>query len=432
MLTEAQKNWFKTHKGITEETLEAFGVHSDNDYEWVVFPFPRGEKKRYIGPGKRKFAGSTGRIGLFTNPNETRSKYCFLVEGETDTMRLYQEGHDKGITNVYGMSGLYGLYEEDLPTLDNYETIYVILDNDEGEGYKNTNVETAWTKIRQALGSRARRIVLPEDSKDIVEFFDAYTLDTFVELAKKAKTGDYHYRALDLSIPPPEYEWLVDNLIARGDSTLLVGEPNVGKSWISLSLAVAVANGDNTWLKWKLNHQGRVLYIDEENPYDVVYHRLRQLGLSNEDNLRYLHRQGVRLDKRFDQLLDEAILYQPTLIVLDSLTRLHTQDENNAGAMASLFNDSINVLTNETGAAILLLHHTNKGDSNSSYVRTRGSSDIGAAVDCALEARAESPGTFGLIHFKSRRKQAGDVTYVAIEDTPEKNINLAVLDGPPF
>jgi hypothetical protein len=431
LLTEAQTHWFETNKGIKKETLEEYGVKSAEDYEWVVFPLPRGHKKRYIGPGPRKFAGTNGRAGLFHKTAEP-TNYCFLVEGETDTMRLYQEGKDKGITNVYGMSGLYGLYDEDLPILDQYETVYVILDNDEGKGYNNTTVETAWTKIRKSLGLRAKRIVLPDNVKDIVEFFDSYTLDTFIDLVKKTKKGELHYKALDLTVPPPPYEWLVDTLIARGDSTLLVGEPNVGKSWISLSLAVAVANGDDKWLKWGLNHHGRVLYVDEENPYDVVYHRLNQLGLKNHDNLRYLHRQGVRLDKRFDQFLDEAITYQPTLIVLDSLTRIHTQDENNAGAMASLFNDSINVLTNETGAAILLLHHTNKGDSNSSYVRTRGSSDIGAAVDCALEARGESPGTFGLIHFKSRRKQAGDVTYVQIEDTQDKQINLTVLDGPPF
>lgn len=394
-------------------------MYSDNDYEWVVFPFPRGEKKRYIGPGKRKFAGSNGRIGLFSKPEEEAASYCFLVEGETDTMRLWQEGHEHGITHVYGMSGLYGLYEEDLPSLDQYNTVFVILDNDQENGYKPAaNVDTAWNKLRHTLGTKARRVILPEDVKDIVEFFDSYSIDTFISLLKESKNGRYHFESLDLTLPPPPYEWLVDGVIAKGDSVLLVGSPNVGKSWLSLSLAVAIANGDEEWIKWPMNQHGKVLYVDEENPHDVVYHRLQQLGLKNYDNIRYLHRQGVRLDRRFDRLLDEAITYQPSLIVLDSLTRLHTQDENNAGAMAGLFNDSINVLTNETGSAIMVLHHTNKGESDSSYDRTRGSSDIGAAVDCGLEARPEAPGRFGLIHFKSRRRQAGDVTHVEIRNTP--------------
>lgn len=420
MLTEAQKNWFEYNKGINAETLEAFGVHSDNDYEWVVFPYPNGDKKRYIGPGKRSFTSEKGlHLGLFHGPMEDAS-YCFIVEGETDTMRLWQEG----VHNVYGIPGAYGLKDADVDALKQYETIYVVLDND-ADYNTEAKIEKAWTSIRSKLGPDAKRIVLPEDVKDVVEFFESYTMETFKDIVKDCKKGHYHYSALDLGSPPPEYRWLVDGVIAQGDTTLLVGEPNVGKSWISLSLAVAMANGDSEWIKWPLNHHGRVLYVDEENPHDVVYHRLNQLGLKNMDNIRYLHRQGVRLDRRFDKFLDEAVSYQPSLIVLDSLTRLHTQDENNAGAMASLFNDSINVLTKETGAAIIVLHHTNKNDSNSSYVRTRGSSDIGAAVDCGLEARAEAPGRFRLVHFKSRRKQAGAVTHVEIRDTPDGHVNLA-------
>ena len=420
MLTEEQKTWFKYNKGIEEDTLQAFGVRSDEDYEWVILPYPNGDKKRYIGPGKRQFASEKGlHLGLFQGPMG-ESHYCFLVEGETDTMRLWQEG----IHSVYGIPGAYGLRDNDLDTLLSYETVYVVLDND-ADYNTEAKIEKAWSSIRSKLGSRAKRIILPEDVKDIVEFFESYTIDTFKSLVKDCKDGTYHYDALDLSVPPPDYRWLVDGVIAQGDTTLLVGEPNVGKSWLSLSLAVAMANGDATWIKWGLNHHGKVLYVDEENPHDVVYHRLMQLGLKNFDNMRYLHRQGVRLDRRFDRFLDEAVAYQPNLIVLDSLTRLHTQDENNAGAMAGLFNDSINVLTKETGAAIIVLHHTNKGDASSSYTRTRGSSDIGAAVDCGLEARAEAPGRFRLIHFKSRRKQAGNVTHVEIRDTPDGTVNLA-------
>jgi RecA-family ATPase len=177
-----------------------------------------------------------------------------------------------------------------------------------------------------------------------------------------------------------------------------------------------------------MHHHGKVLYIDEENPHDVVYHRLRQLGAENLDNLRYLHRQGVRLDRNFDKLLDEAIAYEPSMIVLDSLTRFHTRDENNAGEMAKLFNDSINVLCRETGAAVIILHHTNKSDSNSSYVKTRGSSDIGAAVDCGIEARKTGANIFNLVHFKSRRTQAGSVTPVEISDTMNGQVELTVTN----
>ena len=51
-------------------------------------------------------------------------------------------------------------------------------------------------------------------------------------------------------------------------------------------------------------------------------------------NLRFLSNQAIRLDRNPDEFLEEALDYNPTLIVLDSLTRLHTEDENAAGAMS--------------------------------------------------------------------------------------------------
>ena len=423
MITESHKNWFETEKGITSDTLTAFGIRSE-DADWVVFPYEAGDKKRYIGPGKRKFTSKAGvKLGLYHGPLEDTKAYTFLVEGETDTMRLWQEG----IKNVYGTPGLFGVDEPEANILNQYDTIYVVLDNDADYNVA-AKAEKSWQKIRSLLGSKARRVTLPNNVKDVVEFFEEYSVDTFRNVVKDAASGSYHYNSLDLSVPPPPYDWLVEGLICRGDTTLLVGEPNVGKSWISLSLAVSMANGKDNWLGMNMHSHGKVLYVDEENPHDVVYNRLHKLGMTSFDNLRYLHRQGVRLDRNFDKLLDEAITYQPSMIVLDSLTRFHTRDENNAGEMAGLFNDSINVLCRETGAAVIILHHTNKSESTSSYVRTRGSSDIGAAVDCGIEARKTGANTFNLVHYKSRRTQAGGLTKVQILDTMDGLVELVTTN----
>ena len=426
MITEAHKNWFDEEKGITSETLEAFNISSDEG-DWVVFPYAAGDKKRYIGPGDRKFVSKAGiKLGLFHGPLENIKTYAFLVEGETDTMRLWQEG----IKNVYGTPGLFGVDKPEVAILNEYDTIFVVLDNDADYNVA-AKAEQSWRKIRTLLGIKARRVVLPDNVKDIVEFFGEYTIETFRSVAKDSVKGKYHYSALDLSVPPPDYRWLVDGLICTGDTTLMVGEPNVGKSWVSLSLAVAMCDEHTKWLGYGMSNYGKVLYVDEENPHDLVYHRLKQLGLVNHSNLRYLHRQGIRLDRNFDHLLDEAITYQPKMIVLDSLTRFHTQDENNAGAMACLFNDSINVLSRETGAAVIILHHTNKSDSNSSYIKTRGSSDIGAAVDGGIELRKtdQANNTFNLVHFKSRRTQAGGLTKVQICDTISGQVELVTTSG---
>lgn len=419
MIVDAHKHWYETERGVTPETLEAFGVHSANE-EWLILPYDTGERSRKM-IGERDFRFSKGAKTCLYHAKQLddNTKYCFLVEGESDTMRLWQEGYK----NVYGLPGFQTFREDMLQPLQRYERIFVILDNDHDYNVRMT-VDKAWGRMRGLLGSKARRVVLPNDVKDICEFFESYSNDTFKSILKDSVNGTYHYKALDLSVPPPEYEWLVKGLICKGDTTLIVGEPNVGKSWISLSLAVAMADKSSAWLGHDMQNHGKVLYIDEENPHDVVYHRLHQLGAYNLENLRYLHRQGIRLDRNFDKLLDEAVAFEPSMIVLDSLTRFHTKDENNAGEMAGLFNDSINVLCRETGAAVIILHHTNKSDSNSSYVRTRGSSDIGAAVDCGIEARKTGANRFNLVHFKSRRTQAGGLTKVEICDTINGQVEL--------
>jgi 5S rRNA maturation endonuclease (ribonuclease M5) len=420
MINESHKNWFENERGITGETLEAFGVFSNSD-DWVTLPYDTGERYRKMGENREFRFSKDAKVCLYHAKDMPKTSWAILCEGETDAMRLWQEGYK----SVYGVPGFNTFREDMLKPLDKYEQVFVILDNDQNYNVRST-VDAAWGRMRGMLGAKARRVVLPDTVKDICEFFESHSNDLFKDILKESLDGAYHYNPLDLSAEPPAYNWLVQGLICKGDTTLLVGEPNVGKSWISLSLAVAMADGHSTWLGHQMNGHGKVLYVDEENPHDVVYRRLHQLGIQNFDNLRYLHRQGVRLDRNFDKLLDEAITYQPSMIVLDSLTRFHTKDENNAGEMAKLFNDSINVLCRETGACIVILHHTNKSDSNSSYIKTRGSSDIGAAVDCGIEARKTDHKTneFNLVHFKSRRTQAGGLTTVQILDTVQGTVEL--------
>ncbi len=50
-----------------------------------------------------------------------------------------------------------------------------------------------------------------------------------------------------------------------------------------------------------------------------------------------------------------------SIVVLDSLTRMHNQKENDANAMSRFFTDSIFRIRDEVVASVLVLHHTRKG-----------------------------------------------------------------------
>lgn len=413
-------------RGITDETLAAWGVFEDES-GWLNYPYGDAFKQRFLDEdGKRHFKSAKGLApGLFCGP-AIGSGTCFLVEGESDTLRLYQELG--GARDVVGIPGVNAWRPEFASFFDKYDTVYVVLDND--ADYKvAATVDRTWMDIRRSVGSKAQRITLPAGVNDLCEFFDAFNLDALRELAERTtESGSWHYEALDLTKPLAKPDWLVDELIAKGDLAMLIGEPGVGKSWVSMSLAVAIANGDKSWMGRQLLANGRVLYVDEENPEMLVPYRLKKLGLSDAGmaNIRFLHQQGVKLDKHPDYILEEALDYQPTLIVLDSLTRIHTKDENNAGEISALFNDGILPLVRTTGSTLLVLHHVNKSDSTSSFTRARGSSDLSGVIDCGLDVRGKGENSLVMHHYKSRWIAEGGRIAFKIEDTPDDQVNLVI------
>lgn len=418
------RDFFTNERGITQETLDKFGVKFTPQGETAHFSYKTGDRYRTTeDDGRRVFKWDKGaKATLFDSPTPAGDS-VFLVEGETDTMRLWQELGGKYA--VYGLPGINTWKPELAGILQRAQHVYVILDNDPDYNVQ-AQVDAAWKAIRTDLGPKARRIHLPQDAKDVCEFFDSYNKETFKTLiTRRPLLG--RFKGLDLTAPPPPMRWLVDGIICQEDVTLVMGDPGLGKSWLTMNLAKAVADGDPLFLGKPLLAHGPVLYLDEENPQDVIFHRFAKLGLSEKGakNITYLHRQGIWLDKDADDLLDEALAIKPTLIVIDALARVHQGDENSASNMASLFRSAITPLARETGAAVLVIHHSNKGDDGNSFRRARGSGDISASVDAALDVRATSvPGTFTVSLYKSRRALGGTVIPVRIEDRPGGKVEL--------
>ena len=430
----AVAGWFEKERGISRETLRRFNVGVREDGA-VTLPYPNGEKiRKGIPHGEREFYFTSGRKPDLFNQQDAGRDEVFLVEGETDTMRLWQELGSDHPNGVVGLSGI-ETWHDDLAHHFTGQRVYVILDNDKDYNVQG-RVDSAWRHIRASLGSKARRVRLPGDVKDICEFFHTgYSLDNLWMLLVSSPSQS-RWTPLDLTQEPPPVPWLVDGLIVRGATHTIMGEPGIGKSWLTMALCLGVIRGTD-WLGQKIDAPGRVLYVDEENADVLVFHRLRrQLGMTDEEakQVRYLSNQGILLDRDPDSLIDEALEFGPALTVLDSLTRFHMGDEDKAGPMAHLYNMALKPLARETGSALVLLHHAGKTESTSSYRRSRGSGEIVANVDIGIDARQSGINSMTLATFKSRFRQAGDVLHVAITDTPEGGVRLVggATPDPPF
>lgn len=436
--------WFSTERGISEDTLTAFGVeYRENDnypgQPLAHYPYPNGTKLRanLLGEGERKTWWDKPGVGLdgvelFVPPDYEPTEVETLVEGESDAMRLWQE---------LGPEGRKGMQIRAISGLDNWKAryaagyaharrVYVLLDND--SKYANPTAaadgDRVWQQIRKDLGRKARRVLLPPGVKDVCEFFQqGFDLEAFRGLLRAAASPPFHYPALDLRADVRPTEWLLEGLLAQSELAMLWGDGGVGKSFVTMALAVAIANGEKEFLGIPLNPKNnRVLYVDQENDEQLIKLRFQQLGLKEEavDNLRVLWYAGVRLDANPEWLYEDVDNFDPALAVLDSYTRLHRVSENDAGEMGVVVTEGLAPIARSLRVPTIVIHHASKGGT------ARGSSDLTNAVDLAwsFTFRTDKKGnqldTMWLTPSKPRRGQKRSIE-VKIEDiTPEGTPDL--------
>ncbi|MDP3729175.1 MAG: AAA family ATPase [bacterium] len=182
-----------------------------------------------------------------------------------------------------------------------------------------------------------------------------------------------------------EQSWVVDQLIPIEAVTILSGNPQNFKTWLTIEIAKCVSLG-TSFIKKFPTTQGAVLIIDEEDHIRHIKDRLKSLEIPNEAPIYYLSQMGIKIDDNrwLNNILTLAKEKSIKLIILDSLIRIHSQEENDAGGMSHVF-ERIKEFT-KNGITILVTHHHRKegfGTKNPSQ-SMRGSTDIGAAVDCHL------------------------------------------------
>lgn len=216
-----------------------------------------------------------------------------------------------------------------------------------------------------------------------------------------------------MQIPPQNY--LVPNLIPYGLITL-VGKSKIGKSWLCLQLALAVAS-EQHFLGEQVA-QGDVLYLALEDVAVRLQERLEALGgLPGDwaDHLTFWLHQSLNLDDLLADIkkwLQEAP--NPRLVCIDVLGRIlpHNTGRDEYQFYTHVFS-KIQALSQEFGVAIVLVHHAKKGLSQSSdpYDQILGSTAIMSNSDATLLLERGRLDQQGLLHVTGR-------------DIEERQVNL--------
>lgn len=405
-LVQATERWFEKHRGITPATLQAFGIEvvgSEDDKPVIAHPYTgSGRRKLRVGLQEKYFKWDPpgqGAPPIFRAPDENLGpkEYGCLFEGESDMMAFWQNLPEEERKNfvLRGLSGVNTWQKEFADEFEGCKYVYVFLDNDDPYEKKQAAeaVDETWNAVRASLGRRARRVSLAQE-KDVCEFFLKHRWAAMDELLKIASRPVLFLKDafLNLKEKPDPPGWLVEGVMANGDSILLHGEEGTGKSVLAQHLAVTIANGDDTWLGQKIDIPNRtVCYVDKENPIDLVYERMEKFGLTEDGmkNLHYIYYPEVLLDENPEVLLHdmEELNMHGGLIIIDSRSRFHIHDEKEGSEgkqMHARFVQKVTRPPRESGLlpiTTLIIHHDNR------MGEFRGHSDIRGAVDLALHVK---------------------------------------------
>ena len=189
--------------------------------------------------------------------------------------------------------------------------------------------------------------------------------------------------AMDL----PSVQQVVQGILYEG-LTVFAGRPKLGKTWLMLALALAVATGSMA-LGNRPVLQGEVLYLALEDNKRRLKSRIQKL-LAGEEAPAGLHfdLDWPRLDKGGIEALDQHLEQHPDikLVIVDTLARLkprtsgrRTQYDEDRDSV-----DSLIPLADKHHVAIVLVHHLREMESDDPLDMIHGSAGLTGGVDSAL------------------------------------------------
>lgn len=211
-------------------------------------------------------------------------------------------------------------------------------------------------------------------------------------------------------IKPEEVDWIWYPYIPRGKVTLLEGDPDLGKSWLTMAIASHITKGKRFPLTGH-RIEGTVMMMSAEDGLaDTIRPRF---DLLQADTSRiFCYDTAVTFDPDGADLVEEQIeKYKPTLVVIDPLVAylggsvdLHKANETRE-VMARLAK-----LAERQAVAVLAVRHLTKGSRDRAIYRGIGSIDLTAAARSILLVGRDPDDEFGrvLCHIKSNLAPKGD------------------------
>jgi hypothetical protein len=204
-----------------------------------------------------------------------------------------------------------------------------------------------------------------------------------------------------------------------GGFTVLAGRQKLGKTWLAIDWAVAVATGGVAMGKLDCQ-QGDVLYIDLENGPRRIQDRIRTLfppGLTLPDMSRLEWvTEAPQLDRGFLDHLERWRLSvdDPRLVIIDVLQRIKPPGNRTQNAYESDYSTwaPLQEWATKHGVALVGLHHTKKGGAEDPLEALSGSNGLSACADTTIVLDSDQNGKTLYVRGRDVEEQETAVIFV--------------------
>jgi 5S rRNA maturation endonuclease (ribonuclease M5) len=290
-----------------------------------------------VKTGWRWKLGDTRRV-LYRLPeviaavNDGREVY--IVEGEKDVHSL----ESLGLVATCNPGGA-GKWRPEYTEVLREAVTTIIADRDEpGQAHAR--------QVRDALTGVAAAVYIMEPAEgckdvtdhinaghDLTQLLTTYSSEQPVKVELAPDLWEF------IAVDDEHYDWLVPDLIERGDRLILTGFEGLGKSMLTRQLAVTIAAGIHPF-EWK--HpigSKRVLYIDCENSERQSRRKFRPLAAASIANHHRVPDGGLRIilrpegidltrDQDASWLLERVTAHRPDVLFIGPFYRLHNANVN--------------------------------------------------------------------------------------------------------
>jgi hypothetical protein len=218
--------------------------------------------------------------------------------------------------------------------------------------------------------------------------------------------------------------YIVPNVIVEGLS-IFAGKPKIGKSWLLLHAANAIAEGRTTLGGLKCT-EGDVLYCALEDNPRRLQSRMKALfgksrkwsdemdGMTNEEISNHPRQWSERLTfvtemprlaegglKVISDWIEAAEC--PRLIIIDTLAMVRMPNRKDQSSYDADYSAVVGLrtLAQEHGVAIVLVHHLRKADSDDAFDTVSGTLGLTGAADAILVLKRDTGGGI-VLHGRGR------------------------------